>query len=124
MTVHVFLPDEPEEIEPGKINLIQKDGMWVVPDRVEKVMLTIHPASRKRWCGGEDGACYCMGCVQVSNRRIMWEEMTGKKFFGDPEHIDEREIPREIYNKYKISKQDWEIWMFKQNESKQLSTKQ
>lgn len=78
---------------------------------VDKIMQTIPEAWRDRWCGGEKGPCACMGCVQIGNRLIMAKETTGDEFRGDPEYIDERKIPQEIYNKYKITKEEWEIWL-------------
>ena len=75
---------------------------------VDAIMQSIPEAWRNRWCGGEQGLCYCMGCVQIGNRLIM----TGLKVHRcDPEHIDESTIPKEIYNKYKITKEEWEAWM-------------
>ncbi len=75
---------------------------------VDAIMRTIPEDWRNRWCGGEGGPCYCMGCVQIGNRLIM----TGRKIFdGDPEHIDESKIPKDIYKMYKITKEEWEAWM-------------
>lgn len=78
---------------------------------INKVMETIPEGWRTRWCGGENGACRCMGCVQIGNRPIMVKEFTGNEFRGDPEYIDERQIPKEIYDKHKISKTEWENWI-------------
>ncbi len=77
---------------------------------VDAIMQTIPKEWRNRWCGGERGACACMGCVQIGNRLIMFKEITGNEFPGDPEHISERNIPPEIYKKYKITKEEWEAW--------------
>ncbi len=75
---------------------------------VDAIMRTIPEGWRNRWCGGEQGPCACMGCVQIGNRLIM----TGRKVEqGDPEYIDESKIPKDIYNKYKITKEEWEAWM-------------
>lgn len=79
-------------------------------EEVDAIMSTIPEQSRLRWCGGENGVCACMGCVQVCNRVVMWEKATGRKFTGDPEYIQESRIPLEIYDAHKISRADWEAW--------------
>lgn len=78
---------------------------------IKSIMNTIPEAWRERWCGGEYGACACLGCVQVGNRMIMYEKTKESKFFGDPEYINESSIPPEIYKKYKITKEEWEFWL-------------
>ena len=77
---------------------------------INAIMETIPRDWRNRWCGGEKGPCACMGCVQIGNRIIMAETVIGHKFIGDPEDIDERKIPSEIYEKYKIAKEEWRLW--------------
>lgn len=75
---------------------------------VDAVMQTIPAEWRMRWCGGENGPCGCMGCVQIGNRLIM----TGRKVHQcDPEYIDEATIPPHIYKKYKVTKLEWMEWM-------------
>ena len=75
---------------------------------INKIMQTIPQGWRTHWCGGERDPCACLGCVQIGNRLIM----TGLKVTQiDPEHIDERSIPPEIYEKYKITKKEWQDWM-------------
>lgn len=70
-------------------------------------MQTIPEEWRSRWCGGEYGMCACMGCVQIGNRLVM----AGLKVTHvDPEYIDEGTIPKDTYNKYKISREEWEDW--------------
>ena len=77
-------------------------------DDVNAVMQTIPAEWRTRWCGGEYGACACMGCVQVGNRLVM----AGMKAHQiDPEYIDERKIPGDIYKKYKVTRAEWDEWM-------------
>jgi hypothetical protein len=61
-------------------------------------------------CGGEYGQCACIGCVQIGNRYIMAKETLGKDYEFDPEYIDESCIPKDIYNKYKITKEEWKLW--------------
>lgn len=73
-------------------------------------MNTIPKEWQKRWCGGEKGLCACLGCVQIGNRLIMYKEVTGEKFRGDPEYINEKAIPLEIYQKLKITKEEWKLW--------------
>ena len=82
---------------------------------VNEIMQTIPKEWRHRWCGGEKGACACLGCVQIGNRLIMAKETTGMAFIGDPEYIDESKIPEDIFNKYKISKKEWEAWKSENN---------
>ena len=75
---------------------------------VDAVMQTIPEEWRHRWCGGEFGPCACMGCVQVGNRLVM----TGLEVHQvDPEYIDVEQIPREVYDHFKITKAEWEEWM-------------
>ena len=76
---------------------------------INEIMNTIPLTWRKRWC--ECQYCACVGCVQIGNRIIMYEKATGKKFVGDPEYISETEISQAIYDKYKISKEEWQLWM-------------
>jgi len=71
---------------------------------------------RARWCGGENGACACMGCVQIGNRIPMATEFIGQPYNGDPEYIDESRIPNSIYNKYKITKDEWDNWTSRQEQ--------
>jgi len=78
--------------------------------KVNEIMQTIPDAWRQRWCGGENGACACLGCVQIGNRIIMAENATGRRYLGDPEYIDESKIPDEIYNEFKIDRDEWEVW--------------
>jgi len=80
-------------------------------DEIKKIMSTIPKEWQEHWCGGEHGMCACMGCVQIGNRMIMYEKATGNRFYGDPEYINEASIPVEIYEKYKISKEEWFLWI-------------
>ncbi len=78
---------------------------------VDAVMNSIPEDWRTRWCGGENGGCGCMGCVQIGNRLIM----TGLSVSQcDPEYIDESKIPPDVYAKYKVSREEWTAWMQKQ----------
>lgn len=75
---------------------------------IDKIMQTIPEDWRKRWCGGENGPCGCLGCVQIGNRLCM----TGLKATQvDPEYIREDGIPKDVYESLKISKPEWEMWM-------------
>ena len=75
---------------------------------VDAIMRTIPEEWRYRWCGGENGPCACMGCVQIGNRLVM----AGKKVYQiDPEYIDETKIPKEVYDRFKITKSEWESWV-------------
>jgi hypothetical protein len=86
------------------------EGSMRTLEEINKIMETIPKEWRHRWCGGENGTCACIGCVQIGNRLIMAKETLGIEYTGDPEHIDESRIPKEIYDKYKISKEEWEFW--------------
>lgn len=55
-----------------------------------------------------------MGCVQIGNRIIMAETWTGRKYHGDPEYINEASIPKEIYDRFKITKAEWEVWKMRE----------
>lgn len=80
-------------------------------DDVEAVMSKIPEKWRERWCGGEDGSCACNGCVQIGNRAVMVEAITGQKHRGDPERIDERKIPKAVFEKFKVTKAEWQAWL-------------
>ena len=77
---------------------------------IDAIMQSIPLEWRMRWCGGERGPCACMGCVQIGNRMIMFEKANERRFLGDPEYINEFDIPKEIYQKYKVSREEWELW--------------
>lgn len=67
---------------------------------------------RKRWCGGERGACACLGCVQIGNRKVIAEKITETPYRGDPEYISEAKLQEHaaIYSDNKITKEEWERW--------------
>lgn len=80
-------------------------------EEIDAIMQTVPEEWRDRWCLAiSQGGCGCMGCVQIGNRYIMVEKASGTKFRADPEYIDESKIPEDIYNKYKISRDEWEYW--------------
>ncbi len=82
---------------------------------VGAIMQSIPAGWRNRWCGGENGPCACVGCVQIGNRLIM----TGLKVHQvDPEYINEAKIPKEIYDRFKITKLEWETWRHKKGEAR------
>lgn len=78
---------------------------------VNSIMQTIPKDCRYRWCGGENGPCACLGCVQICNRLIMAKEVLGYDYMGDPEYIDENKIPKDIFDRYKITKEEWLKWI-------------
>ncbi len=78
--------------------------------KIDRIMDTIPEQWRKRWCGGENGPCACMGCVQIGNRQIMYKAQTGQACLGDPEYIDENKMDRAIVQGFKLSKVEWEDW--------------
>lgn len=77
-------------------------------DNVDQVMQSIPAAWRGRWCEAE--VCACMGCVQIGNRKIMYRAMMGKPFVGDPEYINEQQISQEVWDEYKVTREEWEVW--------------
>jgi hypothetical protein len=79
-------------------------------EETNRIMQKIPLEWRNRWCGGENGACACLGCVQIGNRAVMAEELTGQSYSGDPEYINEGKIPKEIREKLKITKEEWLAW--------------
>lgn len=76
-------------------------------EEINKIMQTIPEKWRTHWCRAR--ICACCGCVQTGNKIIMYEKMTGEKFHGDPEYISS--IPDEIYNQYKVTEDEWNLWM-------------
>lgn len=87
---------------------------------VDAIMLRIPERWRTRWCGGEYGECACNGCVQVGNRAIIAEEITGAPYVGDPERISESALMKrdaETYTANKITHDAWLSWMRRQEKS-------
>lgn len=68
---------------------------------------------RANWCGGEHGACACMGCVQIGNRKVIAEKIIGKPYNGDPEYISEEKLKEhgDLYVDNKITREEWESWL-------------
>lgn len=82
-------------------------------DQIDAIMAAIPASWRTRWCGGEYGACSCLGCVQIGNRAVILGKATGKAYLGDPEYISEVKL-REfgtVYTEHKITREEWESWM-------------
>lgn len=82
------------------------------PEQIDALMAAIPEGWRYHWCGGERGPCACMGCVQIGNRTIMAETITGEKFRGDPEYLCEAKLQShpETYAALKLSREEWENW--------------
>lgn len=85
-------------------------------EQIDSVMAAIPENARRRWCGGERGACACMGCVQIANRAVIAEKITGEKYRGDPECISESKLQEHgsVYAEYKLSREEWESWLSRQ----------
>lgn len=82
--------------------------------QIDAIMNTIPEGWRTRWCGGEYGACACMGCVQIGNRAVIVEKLTGVKYRGDPEYISEAAMQEQdaaVYTEHKLSREEWDSWM-------------
>lgn len=81
--------------------------------QIDAIMEAIPQEWRARWCGGERGPCACMGCVQIGNRAVILEKITGRRFDGDPEYIREPILQEHsaVYNEYKLSREEWESWI-------------
>jgi len=84
------------------------DKIMKTPEELNALMQRIPEKWRKRWCQAE--LCACMGCVQTGNKQIMAEAMSGNKYIGDPEYIDESRIDPDVYKTLKITKEEWEVW--------------
>lgn len=81
-------------------------------EQVDAIMAAIPEGWRKRWCGGERGACACMGCVQIGNRAVIAEKIAGQPYRGDPEYIDEAKLQShgQVYQDNKVTREEWEAW--------------
>jgi len=81
--------------------------------QIDVIMDAIPEQWRTRWCGGERGACACVGCVQIGNRAVISEKVTGQAYRGDPEYIDEAKLQQHgtVYTDHKLSREEWESWM-------------
>lgn len=92
------------------MSMDKADKTMKTDQEVDAIMQTIPADWRRRWCGGERGACACLGCVQIGNRMVMAKKALGRPYGGDPERIDEAAIPLEVFNEFKVSRQEWEAW--------------
>lgn len=83
------------------------------PEQIDQVMQSIPVEWQSRWCGGERGACACLGCVQIGNRAVIVEKITGEPYRGDPEYIDEAKLKEygALYTDNKVTREEWEAWM-------------
>ena len=83
------------------------------PEQIDAIMAAIPEKWRRHWCGGERGPCACMGCVQIGNRAVIAEKITGEPYRGDPEYIDEAKLKEHgtVYEDHKLSRAEWESWM-------------
>jgi hypothetical protein len=83
--------------------------------QVDSIMAAIPEEWRRRWCGGERGACACLGCVQIGNRAVIAEKITGQPYRGDPEYIDENRLCEHgaVYDDNKITREEWDAWMLR-----------
>lgn len=84
-------------------------------ENIDAVMQTIPVEWRTRWCNAIEpggGGCACMGCVQIGNRISMAREAGYS--VGDPEYVNESVIPRAIFDRLKVTKEEWSTWMARQ----------
>jgi hypothetical protein len=84
--------------------------------QIDAIMDAIREQWRTRWCGGEHGPCACMGCVQIGNRAVIAEKITGEMYRGDPESISEAKLQEHgaLSADHKLSREEWESWMKRQ----------
>ncbi len=75
---------------------------------VDQIMDTIPRPWRFRWC--ESKACACLGCVQIGNRILLAQQLTGRTFRGDPEYIDITRIPEDLKAQHLLTREEWEDW--------------
>ncbi|HIH2744974.1 TPA: hypothetical protein ACYLN4_000643 [Burkholderia lata] len=82
-------------------------------EQIDAIMAAIPENWRRRWCGGERGACACLGCVQIGNRAVIAEGITGKPYGGDPEYLDEAKLQEHgsVYGDLKLSREEWDSWI-------------
>jgi len=82
-------------------------------EQIDTIMSAIPEDWRRRWCGGERGACACMGCVQIGNRAVIAEKITGEKYLGDPKYLSESKLQEHgaVYAEHKLSREEWEAWL-------------
>lgn len=88
------------------------------PEQVDAIMRAIPTGWRYRWCGGEDSPCACMGCVQIGNRKVIAERITGQVYQGDPEYIDEANLQEYglLYTGNKLTRDEWMSWKARQRQ--------
>ena len=86
--------------------------------QVDTLMQLIPKPFRSRWCGGERGDCACLGCVQIGNRAVIYQKITGTPFRRDPEYLLEEELQahEDVYRDNKITKEEWEAWRSRHGE--------
>lgn len=77
---------------------------------VDALMRKIPETWRMRWCGGESGPCACMGCVQIGCKQIMLEHVSGTRFHGDPEYIDDSRFSEHVRLTFRPTREEWEAW--------------
>ena len=82
---------------------------------VNAIMDQIPAAWRMRWCGGELGACACMGCVQTGNKKVIVEAITKTPYLGDPEYLSEPVLAKhQEHTKLKLTREEWDAWVARQ----------
>ena len=50
---------------------IRRVNPGMSPEEVDEIMEGIPVGWRNRWCGGENGPCACLGCVQTGNKAVI-----------------------------------------------------
>ena len=80
---------------------------------VDAIMAAMPENCRTHWCNRGEAACACIGCVEIGNRAVIIEKITGVKFTGDPERIDEGKLREhgEVYTSNKVEREEWQCWM-------------
>jgi hypothetical protein len=99
---------------------VEKQGetmMKKTDEQVNAIMAAIPEGWRKRWCGGERGLCACFGCVQIGNKAVIAEEISGVRYEGDPERISESALMAhtDVYAENKVSREEWDAWIKRQD---------
>ena len=84
---------------------------------VDEIMEGIPVGWRNRWCGGENGPCACLGCVQTGNKAVIAKAMTGQKYNGDPEDIGTTKLSSELLEKMQITEDEWKAWQQRHKEA-------
>lgn len=102
--------------QPGEITVSK------TTEQIDSIMASITPIEfRYRWCGGENGPCACLGCVQICSRALMYEKVYGAKCPFDPERLVVESFPLDIREACTITREEWEAWKVRHPEPPEVA---